>query len=249
MCSERPLPDPSDAAGFAVTHWTVVMAAARGTTSARSAEAMTELCRTYWYPLYAFLRRRGHETHEAEDLTQEFFAHLLGREFLANVDRANGKFRAFLLASLKHFLADQRDRAMAQKRGGAKTIISLDGLNAEARYRLEPAQHITPERMFEKQWALSMLERVLSRLHAELAGEGKGTLFEALKTTLTGTRANRYSEIGEELGMSEGAVKTAAHRFRRRYRALLREEIGQTVAGPDEIEEEVRYLLTCLSLE
>ena len=150
-----------------------MLAAARGAGSPGTAQAMTELCRTYWYPLYAFLRRRGHESHEAEDLTQDFFAHLLGRPFLANVDRDKGRFRLFLLASLKNFLSDQRDRAAAQKRGGGRAIISLDGLDAEARYRLEPAQDITPEKMFEKQWALSVLEHVLSRLHAEMAGEGK----------------------------------------------------------------------------
>ncbi len=207
---------------------------------------MTELCRTYWYPLYAFLRRRGHESHEAEDLTQEFFARLLAPQFLANLDRQKGKFRAFLLASLKHFLSDQRDRARAQKRGAGRAVISLDSLDAETRYRLEPAQDITPEKMFEKQWALSVLEKVLSRLHSELAGEGKVALFEALKETLTGGRSIRYAAIGVELGMTEGAVKTAAHRLRRRYRAVFREEIAQTVASPEEIEGEIRYLLSCL---
>jgi RNA polymerase sigma factor (sigma-70 family) len=248
MMSKQQPSESSDAAGFAATHWTVVLAAARSVESSRTAEAMTELCRTYWYPLYAFLRRRGHETHEAEDLTQDFFAHLLGRAFLANVDRAKGKFRSFLLASLKHFLSDQRDRASAQKRGGGQAMISLDGLDAEARYRLEPAQDITPEKMFEKQWALSVLEKVLSRLDTELAAEGKATLFEALKETLTGGRSGRFAMIGAELGMTEGAVKTAAHRLRQRYRALIREEIGQTVGGAEEIEDEVRYLLSCLAL-
>jgi RNA polymerase sigma factor (sigma-70 family) len=246
MPNEQPTPGPSDAAGFAATHWTVVLSAARGKESSRAAAAMTELCRTYWYPLYAFLRRRGHEEHEAEDLTQEFFARLLGRRFLANVDRRKGKFRAFLLASLKHFLSDQRDRALAEKRGGGRPVISLDSLSAEARYRLEPAQDLAPEKMFDKQWALSILERVLSRLQAELAAEGKATLFEALKDALTGGRTGRYAAIGTELGMTEGAVKTAAHRLRRRWRALLRDEIAQTVASPDEIEEEIRYLLSCL---
>ncbi|MGA2034169.1 MAG: sigma factor [Thermoguttaceae bacterium] len=246
MSKQQPTPEPADAGGFAATHWTVVLAAAGGTESSRAAEAMTELCRTYWYPLYAFLRRRGHESHEAEDLTQEFFARLLGPGFLANVDRRKGKFRSFLLASLKHFLSDQRDRANARKRGGGRPLISLDCPAAETRYRLEPAQDITPEKMFEKQWALSLLERVLSRLQAELAAEGKASLFQALKDTLTGGRSGRYAVIGAELSMSEGAVKTAAHRLRRRYRALFREEIAQTVAGPDEIEDEIRCLLSCL---
>jgi RNA polymerase sigma-70 factor (ECF subfamily) len=244
--TDQPPSEPSDAAGFAATHWTVVLAAARGEGSSRPDEAMTELCRTYWYPLYAFLRRRGHQAHEAEDLTQEFFARLLGPHFLANVDRQKGKFRSFLLASLGHFLSDQRDRARAQKRGGGRAVISLDSLDAETRYGLEPAQDITPERMFEKQWALSVLEKVLSRLRAELAGEGKAALFEALKETLTGGRSSRYAALGAKLGMTEAAVKMAAHRLRRRYRALFREEIAQTVAGPEEIDDEIRYLLSCL---
>jgi RNA polymerase sigma-70 factor (ECF subfamily) len=231
---------------FAATRWTVVLAAARGDVSSGAGEAMAELCRTYWYPLYAYLRRRGYEAHEAEDLTQEFFARLLARHFLAGVDRRKGKFRSFLLAALKHFLADQRDRARVRKRGGGRTILSLDSLDAENRYRREPAQDLTPERMFEKQWALSVLERVLSRLHAELVAAGKAGLFEALKDALTGIRSETYSAIGAQLGMSEGAVKVAAHRLRRRYRALLRQEIGQTVAGPEEVEDEIRYLLACL---
>jgi RNA polymerase sigma-70 factor (ECF subfamily) len=245
MFMPQPTPSRSDGSGFAATHWTIVLAA-RGSESSRAAEAMTELCRTYWYPLYAFLRRRGHDTHQAEDLTQAFFAHLLGRQFLANVERRKGKFRSFLLASLQHFLSDERDRAMAQKRGGGQTVISLDSLNAETRYRLEPAQDLTPERMYEKQWALSVLEQVLARLQAELVAEGKSTLFEALKGTLTGGQSSRYEAIGAELEMSAGAVKTAAHRLRRRYRALLREEISQTVAAADEIDDEIRYLLSCL---
>ena len=242
MSHQPPNHESSDAAGFAATHWTVVLAAARGQTSSRAAEAMAELCRIYWYPLYAFLRRRGHEVHEAEDLTQEFFTRLLGEHFLANVDRQKGRFRAFLLASLKHFLSDQRDRAHAQKRGGGRAVVSLDSLDAETRYRLEPAQDLTPEKMFEKQWALALLEHVLSRLHAEMVAEGKSALFEALKDTLTGARSLTYAAIGAELGMSEGAVKVAAHRMRRRYRDLLREEIAQTVASSDEIGDEIRYL-------
>jgi RNA polymerase sigma-70 factor (ECF subfamily) len=246
------MPDPSpnressDAAGFAATHWTVVLTAARGETSPRAGEAMAELCRIYWYPLYAFLRRRGHESHEAEDLTQEFFTRLLGQDFLANVDRRKGRFRAFLLASLKHFLADQRDHDRAQKRGGGRSILSLDSLDAEARYRLEPAQDLTPEKMFEKQWALSLLEHVLSRLRAEMLADGKAALCEALKDSLTGARSLSYATIAAELGMTEGAVKVAAHRLRRRYRDLLRTEIAQTVASPDDIRDEIRHLMACL---
>ncbi len=219
---------------------------AAGGASSRAGEAMGELCGMYWYPLYAYLRRRGYETHEAEDLTQEFFARLLAQHFPAGVDRRKGTFRSFLLGALKHFLADQRDRDRAQKRGGGRTILSLDRLDAEARYRQEPARDLTPEKMFEKQWALSILEQVLSRLQAELVAEGKAALFEALKDVLTGAGTSNYAAIGTRLGISEGAVKVAAHRLRRRYRALLRQEIVQTVAGPEEVEDEIRYLLTCL---
>ncbi len=246
MSEQPPNHDSSDAAGFAATHWTVVLAAAHGQSSSCAARAMADLCRMYWYPLYAFLRRRGYEVHEAEDLTQEFFTRLLGEHFLANVDRQKSRFRAFLLASLKHFLADQRDRAHAQKRGGGRAVVSLDALDAETRYRLEPAQDLTPEKMFEKQWALALLEHVLSRLHGEMVAEGKSALFEALKDTLTGARSLTYAAIGGELGMSEGAVKVAAHRMRRRYRDLLRAEIAQTVANEDEIGDEIKYLLACL---
>jgi RNA polymerase sigma-70 factor (ECF subfamily) len=214
--------------------------------SPEASRALATLCENYWFPLYAFVRRAGYTTEDAQDLTQEFFARLLTKGFLAKVDRQKGKFRSFLLATLKHFLADQWDRAHAQKRGGSQTVISFDSLNAETRYRLEPAQDLTPEKMFEKQWALSLLEHVLSRLHAEMVADGKSALFEALKDTLTGVRSITYAAIGAELGMSEGAVKVVAHRIRRRYRDLLREEIAQTVASSDEIGDEIRYLLSCL---
>jgi len=214
--------------------------------SPEASRALATLCENYWFPLYAFVRRSGHTAEDAQDLTQEFFARLLAQRFLAKADRQKGKFRSFLLGTLKHFLADQWDRVRAQKRGGGQTVISFDSLDAEARYRLEPASDLTPERMFEKQWALSLLDHVLSRLHAEMAAAGKSALFEAVKDTLTGVRSITYAAIGAELGMTEGAVKVAAHRMRRRYRALLQEEIAQTVASSDEIGDEIRYLLSCL---
>ncbi len=214
--------------------------------SPEAGRALAVLCENYWFPLYAFVRRAGYSPEDAQDLTQEFFARLLAQRFLTKVDRQKGRFRSFLLAAMKHFLADQWDRAHAQKRGGHQTVISFDSLDAETRYRLEPAQGLTPEKMFEKQWALSLLEQVLSRLHAELVAEGKAALFEALKDTLTGVRSTTYAAIGVELGMTEGAVKVAAHRMRRRYRDLLREEIAQTVASSDEIGDEIRCLLSCL---
>jgi RNA polymerase sigma-70 factor (ECF subfamily) len=245
MLSRTPQPGSSDAAGFAATRWTLVISAA-GANAPLAKAALEELCGTYWYPLYAFLRRRGCESHEAEDLTQEFFARLLARDFLADVDRKKGKFRSFLLASLKNFLADHRDFVSAQKRGGGRTVIPLDAPNAESRYRIEPADDLTPEKLFEKQWALALLERVLSRLQAEQTADGKAALFEALQGALTGRKTANYAELGARLGMMEGAIKTAVHRLRKRYRELLRDEIAQTVAGPEEIDEEIRYLLSCL---
>jgi RNA polymerase sigma-70 factor (ECF subfamily) len=209
---------------------------------------MAELCRVYWYPLYAYVRRGGYDIHEAEDLTQEFFLRLLAKNCLAGVDRQKGKFRAFLLASLKHFLANQWDRSQAQKRGGSQTIIPLDTLNAESRYRLEPAHELTPERLFERQWALTVLEQVLARLQAEFfVLHEEQAAFGVLKQYLTGSGASAtYAQAAAKLGMTEGAVKVAVHRLRRRYRKLLREEIAQTVAGPEEIDDEIRYLLSCL---
>jgi RNA polymerase sigma factor (sigma-70 family) len=230
---------------FATTHWSMVVSAGRSH-SPEASQALATLCENYWFPLYAFVRRAGYSAEDAQDLTQEFFARLLAQRFLTNVDRQKGRFRSFLLATLKHFLADQWDRDHAQKRGGRQTIISFDSLDAETRYRLEPASNLTPEKMFEKQWALSLLEQVLSRLHAEMVALGNSELFEALKDALTGVRSGTYAALGAELGMSEGAVKVAAHRLRRRYRDLLREEIAQTVASAEEIDEEIRYLLSCL---
>jgi RNA polymerase sigma-70 factor (ECF subfamily) len=246
MPGRTPTTGRSDAAGFAATRWTLVLAA-RGDVSPRASEAMAELCRVYWYPLYAYLRRRGYDTHDSEDLTQEFFLRLLDKNYLAGVDREKGKFRAFLLASLKHFLANQWDRSQAQKRGGRQVLIPLDALSAESRYRLEPAHNLTPERLFERQWAITVLDRVLALLQAEFAAEGKQTLFETLKPFLTGSgQPAGYAQVAADLGMTEAAVKVAVHRLRRRYRQRLRDEIAQTVASPEEIDEEIQYLLACL---
>jgi RNA polymerase sigma factor (sigma-70 family) len=247
MSNQRATPNHSDAAGFAATRWTLILAAASGGPSFPAADAMAELCRVYWYPLYAYIRRRGHDRHEAEDLTQEFFARLLAKNYLAGVDRRKGKFRAFLLTAIRHFLANEWDRACAKKRGGRQTVLSLDALTAENRYRLEPSHDLTPEKLFERQWALTVLDQVLVRLQAEFVAEGKQSLFERLKPLLTAPRASGgHAAIAAELGMTEGAVKVAVHRLRRRYRQLLRDEIAQTVASPEEIDDEIRYLLSCL---
>ena len=238
--------EPSGAAGFAATRWTLVLSAARASQTPRAAAAMAELCRIYWYPLYAFIRRRGHPAPEAEDLTQEFFARLLEKHFLAAADREKGRFRTFLLMAVKRFLANEYDRAQAQKRGGGQRIVPWEGLEPETRYRLEPANTLTPERLFEQQWALTLLDQVLARLQAEMTAGGKAALFEAMKGHLAGSRDESYAATAARLGLSEGAVKVAVHRLRRRYRELLRDEIAQTVSSPEEIEEEIRHLFTCL---
>ena len=207
---------------------------------------MAELCRIYWYPLYAYVRRRNYETHEAEDLTQEFFARLLAKNYLADVDRRKGKFRAFLLAAMKHFLADEWDRSRAQKRGGGKVIVPLDGAYADSRYSREPAHDLTPEKLYERQWAIAVLQQVLARLRTEFVAEKKSLLFDGLEPFLMGDSAMTHAQAAAELGMTENAVKKAVHRLRRRFRQRLREEIAHTVTGPEEIDEEIHYLMGCL---
>jgi RNA polymerase sigma factor (sigma-70 family) len=232
---------------FAATRWTVVLTAGHGP-SPQAGRALEELCRTYWYPLYAYVRRRGHSPHEAEDLTQEFFARLLAKNYLADVHREKGKFRSFLLASLKHFLANEWDRARAAKRGGGQPHLSLDIQTAETRYRSEPADDLTAEKLLDRQWALAFLDRVLSRLQDEFVADGKGKQFAELKVWLTeGKGATSYAEVASRLGTTEGAAKVAVHRLRRRYRELLREEISDTVATPAEIEEEIRHLFAAFA--
>jgi RNA polymerase sigma-70 factor (ECF subfamily) len=232
---------------FATTRWSLVLAA-RGRPSPEARAALADLCHVYWYPLYAFVRRQGHTPDEAQDLTQEFFVRLLDRDFFAPVDRAKGRFRSFLLAACKHFLANEHDRARAQKRGGGRAVLSLDFGDAEGRYRLEPADALTPERAFERQWALTLLDQVLARLKAEFIEAGKGPLFERLKGFLAGDRSvGPYERVAAELDMTEGALKVAVHRLRRRYRELLQEEIGRTVSDPNEARDEIADLFAALS--
>jgi RNA polymerase sigma-70 factor (ECF subfamily) len=235
----------SRAARFATTHWSVVRAASRS--SPKSREALAALCEAYWYPLYAFVRRQGYSAPDAQDLTQEFFARLLEKNDLGVADRAKGRFRSFLLAAVKHFLSNQRDRARAKKRGGGRQVLSLDWDAGESRLGREPAHEITPERLFERRWALTILENVLARLRAEFEADGKYVLFARLKGVLTGeTAGGRYAEIATELGMTAGAVKVAVHRLRRRYREILRDEIAHTVSDPAEIDAEIRELFAVL---
>ncbi len=232
---------------FALTRWTTVLRAARGGPHPRATEALAELCRVYWYPLYAFIRRRGHDTHEAEDLTQEFFARLVEKNYLKDVDPGKGKFRSFLLTALKHFLANEWDRKQTRKRGGGQVIVPLDELRAHSRHGTEPAHELTPEKLYERQWALTVLEHVLAQLRQEYAAAGKAALFDECKELLTGGEASRtYAHAGVELAMTENAVKVAVHRLRRRFRQRLREEIAHTVASPEDINEEIHYLLRCL---
>ena len=231
---------------FLTTRWSVVLAAAQGSTTEARA-ALDKLCKTYWYPLYAYIRRRGYGAADAEDLTQGYFARLLGLNSLAAVRREKGRFRSFLLAGVNHFLADERDRAVAQKRDVRRTI-SLEAESAEHRYRLEPLNAETPEHLYERQWAITLLETVVQRLHGEYDVAGKGLLFMALRFAITGDRHGiHYADLAAQLSMSEAAVRVAVHRLRRRYRKLLREEIANTVANDAEIEEELRYLRRILS--
>ena len=226
---------------LAATRWTVVLAAARRDDPEPAMRALTELCQTYWPPLYAYVRRHGCDPQEAEDLTQEFFSRLLAKNYLADADPGRGKFRSFLLTSLKHFLANQWDRAQAQKRGGGQTFIALDGLSAAARQRIEPVDNSSPDKVFDRQWGLTILEQALKRLRMEYAGAGREKLFDELKEFLTGDGPS-YAGIGAKCGLSEGAVKVAVHRIRRRYRNLLREEVAQTVAEPEEVDGEIKHL-------
>jgi len=232
---------------FATTHWSVVLAAGQPT-SARYQEALQTLCRTYWFPLYAYLRRQGHDTHQAQDYTQAFFARLLEKDGLRLADPKRGKFRSFLLAALKHFLANESDRIRAQKRGAGREILSLDVEDAEGKYALEPVNQLSPERLFERSWALTVLERTMARLQAESASSNKQKLFEHLKVYLAAEKSSiPYCDVAAKLDMTEGAVKVAVHRLRQRYRELLRDEIAQTVTSQEQIEEEIRDLFAALA--
>ena len=235
------------AARFATTHWSIVLSAHDLDTS-RAEQCLAKLCQTYWYPLYAFIRRQGYSAHDAQDLTQAFFARLLEKNYLAAVRREKGRFRSFLLAALKHFLANEWDKRNAQKRGGGRVFIPLDADSAETRYGLEPSHDSTPDKSFERQWALTLLEKVLAQLRAEFVSNGKEKIFDHLKSSLAGTRDSiPYSEIATKLGTSEGAIKVAVHRLRQRYRELLRAEIAQTVNNSNEVEDELRHLFVVLS--
>jgi RNA polymerase sigma factor (sigma-70 family) len=231
---------------FASTRWSVVVAAGqRG--SPESEAALATLCRLYWYPLYAYARRRRPNAADAQDLTQEFFSRLLEKDYLQQADRQRGRFRSFLLTAFKHFLAKEHERAQARKRGGGRKLLPLDFDGGERRYHREPSHEATPEALFERGWALTLLEQGLVRLREELARAGKERLFESLKGALLVEDTPRsYAELAGELGMSAEALKVAAHRLRRRYRELIRAEIAQTVTTAEEIDDELRDLFAAV---
>jgi len=219
------------------------MAAGKGD-SRQAADALAQLCGTYWYPLYAYVRRQGQGAQDAEDLIQEFFTRFLAKEYFGRADPARGRFRSFLLACLKNFLAEQQRQARRLKRGGGQTIVSWDSRTAEERYGLEPADPTTPEQIYDRRWALMLLETVLARLAGEQSAAGKQEVFAQLKGYLwEEAREASYAETAAQLNMTEGAVKVAVHRLRRRLRDLLREEVAQTVASGEEVDEELRHLI------
>jgi RNA polymerase sigma factor (sigma-70 family) len=237
---------PASNACFVTTHWSVVLSAGGGD-STRAGDCLAKLCQTYWYPLYAYVRQRGHSPHDAQDFTQGFFAHLLQKNGLARITRDKGKFRSFLLTALNHFLVDEWKRAKALKRGALK-IIPLEAECAETRYRLEPVETATAESIFEQNWALALLEEVFQQLRREYESAGKGNFFDQLKFCLTGERsAVPYAELSARLKLSESALKVTVHRLRQRYRELLRAEVANTVSCPEEVEEELRHLFRALA--
>jgi RNA polymerase sigma factor (sigma-70 family) len=245
MPDAEPGSQPSRAEWFVTTRWSVVLAA--GGDSTRAGAALERLCGAYWYPLYAFARRSGQGAQDAEDLVQSFFAACLAGGFLGRAEQAKGRFRSYLLVAFKRFAANEWAKARTQRRGGAGKVLALDALTAEERYAVEPADVASPEKLFERRWALTLLEQVLAHLEAEQTASGNAKSFAVLKEFLTdGGRGTSHEEVGRRLGLSAGAVKVAVHRLRKRYRELLEEEIAHTVTSPDEVEEERRHLLAAL---
>lgn len=232
-------------ASFLTTRWSVVLTAGRPG-EARAQAALADLCAAYYRPIYGYVRRRGNGVEDARDLTQAFFARLLEKNSVVGADPRRGRFRAWLLGTLKHFLANEWDRSQAQKRGAGRVPLSLEFESADERLALEPAHALTPERAFERDWALSVLERAFLALESEWTARGRGELFRALKPLLSGEPGESLRSIGQRLGQSEGAVKVAAHRLRRAFRAALRREIAETVEGDGEVEGELAALIEAL---
>jgi RNA polymerase sigma-70 factor (ECF subfamily) len=234
---------PAEARAFATTRWSVVLRAGAG--SAETADALSTLCRAYWYPLYAFVRRTGQTPHDAQELTQEFFARLVEKEWLADVDRERGRFRSWLLAAMKHFLAKEWRDSQREKRGGGAEFVPLDTVSAEERYAHEPGHTVAAEQIYDRRWALDLLDRGLARLEAEFATAEKAAQFAALKFSLTGEKVP-LAEVAAQLGMNEGAVKVAIHRLRERYRDLIRDEIAETVTTPEDVDAELAELFASI---
>ncbi len=227
---------------FATTRWTVVLRAG-GKSTAQAAVALEELCALYWYPLYAYVRHHGHSREDAEDLVQGFFERFLQKNYLQDVKSEKGRFRAFLLSALKHFMANEWDRANRQKRGGGVSPLSLDWQDADTRYQIEPADNLSPDKLYDRAWAVLLLEKVIEGLRTESVAEGNQRLFEELRPVLMlGKGAIPYAQAAGRLNLSEGAVRVAVHRLRRRYRERLRDEIGQTLSNPEQVEEEIAAL-------
>ena len=244
--SHGPVRENQPAAHFATTHWSVVLAAGR-TEQAAAAAALERLCQEYWFPIYAFIRRKGHDAHQTEDLTQGFFSRLLEKNWLESADPNRGRFRTFLLTAVSRFLANEHDRDRALKRGGGQHVLSFDAQDAEGRYLLELASDSTPETIFEQQWAHQILAVVLEKLRAEFDGGGRAGRFEALKGFLLGEdEVQSYAQTATRLGISESAVKSGIHRLRQRYGEILREEIGHTVETAADVETEISHLMKIL---
>jgi len=232
---------------FATTHWTVVLAAGKRSTP-QSDAALEQLCRTYWFPLYAYVRRRGHTKEDAEDLTQAFFARFLAKNYLEGLSAERGRFRAFLLASLKHFLTNEWKKSQRQKRGGGEMPLSLDWQTADTQFQVAATNEPSPDKAFDREWALALLNKVIERLQKECEAEGRAKLFAQLKIFLTaGKGGTAQAEVAKTLGMEEGAVRVAIHRLRKRYRELLRDEIAQTLADAADVDEEMRALFGAFS--
>jgi RNA polymerase sigma-70 factor (ECF subfamily) len=228
---------------FATTRWSQVICASRND-SPQATQALNELCRVYWYPLYAYVRRQGFDLHTAQDLTQGFFAKLLEKNYLSIADRKRGRFRWFLLTAFKCFLANEWDRTRAQRRGGGARPLSLDAMTAEERYRFEPADTMSADQLYDRRWALDLLDRARDRLRADFAGADKTARFACLEGFLPGGKPSAsQGECAQALGLTENAVKQDVHRMKRRFGELLREEVAHTVAHPDEVVEELRYLI------
>ncbi len=247
MVSRNDFLTPAGGSDFRTTHWSVVLAAGKSQTQLAEA-SLERLCRTYWKPLYAYVRRQGHSQHDAQDLTQEFFARLLERNYLQLADRERGRFRSFLLKSLQHFLVNEWVRGQAQKRGGGRKVFSLDEEAAERTYLQDSSDKLAPEHFYDKHWATTLLERAIERLGADYAAAEKRVLFEQLKPLLlTEGSAESYRQMAGPLGLSDGAVKVAVHRLRQRFRKAVRAEVAQTVTTPEDVDEELRVLMAALS--